>query len=115
MSVGNCLYLLYGSFLSNFSVEELDIVSSCKFADIEFTQISAVCQMRSFQYIFFGCAQDLLAQDPGRRPIGTVFSQLNLLSSWCFIALVALGEQEQTKFDDLRRGITQDFQRLAKF
>ncbi len=25
------------------------------------------------------------------------------------------GEQEQTKFYDLRRGITKDFQRLAKF
>ncbi len=24
-------------------------------------------------------------------------------------------EQEQTKFDDLRRGITKDWQRLAKF
>ena len=24
-------------------------------------------------------------------------------------------EQEQTKFDDLRRGLTKDFQRLAKF
>ncbi len=24
-------------------------------------------------------------------------------------------KQEQTKFDDLRRGITEDFQRLAKF
>ena len=24
-------------------------------------------------------------------------------------------EQEQTKFDDLRRGIAEDFQRLAKF
>ena len=26
-----------------------------------------------------------------------------------------LQKQEQTKFDDLRRGITEDFQRLAKF
>ncbi len=41
-----------------------------------------------------------------------------LMSTWrdiCAYAKAEATEQENTKFDDLRRGITEDFQRLAKF
>ncbi len=47
-------------------------------------------------------------------------SVVGMVGSW-LVGVAALsnqetgGEQEQTKFYDLRRGITEDFQRLAKF
>ena len=67
------------------------------------------------------CVRSLVVVDKGKeiREGLTLSPHVNFEEKELFLILYDFGhtkeKQEQTKFYDLRRGITEDFQRLAKF